>query len=398
MPVRLLVLLLGISIPLALWAALPVLSNADLEDRKGKVQGEIGRKERQIQRQKRAERRLSGQIDRYSDRIGGLQVRIDGLADRESELQTDLDARLGELAAIQEDLKTQRARLVRLRARLATGRRILADRLVELYKADDPDVMTVILNSNGFADLLERSEFIGRVSRQDGRIITRVTTAKAESTATAKRLDKLETRQKSVVKLIAARRNQVASVREEVSSRRDNVADARSTRSDLLGGVRSARTENEDDLAALERENARITERIREASGAPAAGPVRAGSGGLIWPINGTVSSPFGMRWGRLHAGIDIPAPVGTPIRAAKGGRVIIAGWTGGYGNYTCIDHGGAMSTCYGHQSSIGVSVGTTVSQSQVIGLSGNTGNSTGPHLHFEVRINGSPVDPMGYL
>jgi murein DD-endopeptidase MepM/ murein hydrolase activator NlpD len=82
----------------------------------------------------------------------------------------------------------------------------------------------------------------------------------------------------------------------------------------------------------------------------------------------------------------------------AKSGRVIIAGWTGGYGNYTCVDHGGSMSTCYAHQSSIGVGVGTSVSQGQVIGLSGNTGNSTGPHLHFEVRINGSPVDPMGYL
>jgi murein DD-endopeptidase MepM/ murein hydrolase activator NlpD len=398
MLVRLRVLLVGISIPLALWAVLPVLSNADLEDRQENVQDEIGRKERQIGRQKRTERRLSGQIDRYNDRIGGLQVRIDGLASRESELQADLDVKLGELAAIQEELRIQRARLVRLRARLVTGRRVLAARLIELYKADDPDVMTVILNANGFADLLERSEFIGRVGRQDRKIIVRVTTAKRDATTTATRLRTLEGRKKVLVGIIATRRNQVAAVREEVTSKRDNVADARGERADLLGGVRSARTENEDDLAALERENARIEERIREASGAPTAGPIRAGSGGLIWPINGTVSSPFGMRWGRLHAGIDIPAPVGTPIRAAKGGRVIIAGFTGGYGNYTCVDHGGGMSTCYGHQSSIGVGVGQSVSQGQVIGLSGNTGNSTGPHLHFEVRINGSPVDPMGYL
>jgi murein DD-endopeptidase MepM/ murein hydrolase activator NlpD len=104
------------------------------------------------------------------------------------------------------------------------------------------------------------------------------------------------------------------------------------------------------------------------------------------------------MRWGRLHAGIDIAAPTGTPIRAADGGTVQLAGWQGGYGNYTCIGHGGGVSTCYAHQSSIGVRGGQNVSQGQVIGAVGSTGNSTGPHLHFEVRINGSPVDPMGYL
>ncbi len=121
-------------------------------------------------------------------------------------------------------------------------------------------------------------------------------------------------------------------------------------------------------------------------------------SSGLIWPVSGTVTSGFGYRWGRLHAGIDIAAPTGTAIRAADSGRVAIAGWVGGYGNYVCIQHGGSLSMCYGHMSSIGVSVGQSVSQGQVIGSSGNTGNSTGPHLHFEVRINGSPVDPMGYL
>jgi murein DD-endopeptidase MepM/ murein hydrolase activator NlpD len=128
------------------------------------------------------------------------------------------------------------------------------------------------------------------------------------------------------------------------------------------------------------------------------AGPIRRGSGRFIWPVNGTFTSPFGMRWGRLHAGIDIAAPTGTALRAADGGVVQIAGWTGGYGNYTCIGHGGGISTCYAHQNSMGVSVGQNVSQGQVIGTVGNTGNSTGPHLHFEVRINGQPVDPMGYL
>jgi murein DD-endopeptidase MepM/ murein hydrolase activator NlpD len=398
LPVRVRVLLVGISIPLALWAALPVLSNASLEDRRGDIDKTIKRKNRTIERQKGQERRLSGQIQRYDTRIGSLQVRINGLQTRQDSLQADLDVKLGELGEIQENLKTQRARLVRLRARLAEGRRILADRLVELYKADDPDVMTVILNANGFADLLERSEFIGRVGRQDQKIVTRVTTDKAEATATTKRLGKLEDRKKIVVGIIAARRNQVSSVREEVTAQRDNFADARSERQDVLGGVRADRIENQEDVAALARESERITARLAGSSGP--AGPVRAGSGGLIWPVNGPITSPFCERraWEACHPGIDIGVPSGTPIRAAASGKVVLAGPNGGYGNYTCIQHAGPLQTCYAHQSSIQVSVGQSVSQGQVIGLTGCTGLCFGPHLHFETRINGSVVNPMNYL
>jgi murein DD-endopeptidase MepM/ murein hydrolase activator NlpD len=117
----------------------------------------------------------------------------------------------------------------------------------------------------------------------------------------------------------------------------------------------------------------------------------------MIWPVDGPISSPFGMRWGRLHAGIDISVPAGTPIRAADDGSVAMAAPTGGYGNYTCIDHGGGLSTCYAHQSRFAVTSGS-VSQGQVIGYVGCTGSCYGDHLHFEVRVNGSPTDPLGYL
>ena len=99
-----------------------------------------------------------------------------------------------------------------------------------------------------------------------------------------------------------------------------------------------------------------------------------------------------------MHEGIDISVPEGTPVRAAKPGTVILAAYTGGYGNYTCVDHGGGLSSCYAHQSSFAVSSGDQVDQGEVIGYSGNTGSSTGPHLHFEIRVNGSAVDPLGYL
>jgi murein DD-endopeptidase MepM/ murein hydrolase activator NlpD len=136
---------------------------------------------------------------------------------------------------------------------------------------------------------------------------------------------------------------------------------------------------------------------LRRAKTTPAT-PISRGSGDLIQPTDGQFTSPFGQRWGRLHAGIDLADPTGTPIRAAAAGRVILMAPTGGYGNYTCINHGKSISTCYAHQSRFGTSVGAMVEQGDVIGYVGNTGHSFGAHLHFEVRINGRPVDPMGYL
>ena len=136
---------------------------------------------------------------------------------------------------------------------------------------------------------------------------------------------------------------------------------------------------------------------LRRAKSTPAA-PISRGSGDLIQPTNGQFTSPFGQRWGRLHAGIDLADPTGTPIRVAAAGRVILMAPTGGYGNYTCINHGKSISTCYAHQSRFGTSVSAMVEQGEVIGYVGNTGHSFGAHRHFEVRINGRPVDPMGYL
>ncbi len=114
--------------------------------------------------------------------------------------------------------------------------------------------------------------------------------------------------------------------------------------------------------------------------------------------MSGPVVSPFGWRWGRMHEGIDIGVGYGTPIHAAASGTVITAGWEGGYGNLIVIDHGGGLATAYGHQSSFAVGYGQHVDQGQTIGYVGCTGHCFGPHLHFEVRVNGAAVDPLGYL
>jgi murein DD-endopeptidase MepM/ murein hydrolase activator NlpD len=391
---RLSLLLAAAALPLALWAALPLVSSGDSPQQ---LQRQIERKRAGIQQRKSRERVLTSDISAYTSRIGNLQADITVLQTKQVRLQSNLDAKRAELAQIQEDLRRERLKLARLRERLAEARVLLATRLVEMYKADQPDIVTVVLESDGFADLLERTEFLQRVSDGDARLIERVRGAKAEATATAARLDTLEKRAAEVAQAIEQEVKQVESVKVDLVDRRDRYAAVRSDKAAVLASTRESRHSMEGDLAALEKEQGAILAKLRSSS-SPAAGPIQHGSGALIWPLSGPVTSGFGYRWGALHAGVDIAVPIGTPIRAADAGRVAIAGWVGGYGNYTCIQHAGTMSTCYGHQNSIGVSVGQSVSQGQVIGASGNTGHSTGPHLHFEVRINGNPVDPMGYL
>ncbi len=391
---RLRLLVLAAAIPFALWMLSPVLSDgAPLSSR-------IETKKREIEKDKGKERVLTTTISGYTDRINTLQGDITVLQTRQVRIQADLDAKRAELARIQDDLRHERIRLVKLRSKLAAAKDALAERLVEIYKADEPDVVTVILEADGFEDLITRAEFIDRVGDQDGKIIDRVRTAKAESVEAEAELDRLEERQRRVTAEVDRRLREVASIKGQLVDRRDDFSAVRDKKQSVLADTRAHRHDLEGDLRALEKEQARVLARIQAAQnpGAAPAGPIRQGSGSMIWPVNGTFTSPFGMRWGRLHAGIDLAAPEGTPIRAADSGRVIIAGWTGGYGNYTCISHSSSLSTCYGHQSRYATSVGANVSKGQVIGYVGNTGHSFGAHLHFEVRVNGTPVDPMGYL
>jgi murein DD-endopeptidase MepM/ murein hydrolase activator NlpD len=166
--------------------------------------------------------------------------------------------------------------------------------------------------------------------------------------------------------------------------------------SDLVS-TRQKEQEWVSEARALAAVSSQLAATIQVSQATPAPTSPSSG-GGLAWPVNGPITSPFGMRWGTLHPGLDIGAGMGTPIRAAGSGRVIVAGYEGGYGNLVVIDHGNGIATAYGHQSSIAVAVGQDVTKGQVIGYVGSTGFSTGPHLHFQVRVDGSPVDPLGYL
>src|ERR1700754_5038211 len=400
MQVRLTLLVLVASLPFVLWSALPVGSSAQDP---GKIQKKIDRNNSLIGGHKAKERVLTTDISRQTSKINGLEGDITRLSTRQQTLQKSLDDKRAELAVVQGKLRDERARLTRLRARLLVVRRALAQRLVELYKADAPDAITVVLESDGFADLLTRADFMERVSRQDAKIMDVVAAAKVDAAETSKRLDTLEKRQAKVARTIEDQRDEVSSIRTGLVDRRDKVATARSDKNRLLASSRDRRHELEDDVEALQKQQAKIQAKLAGYSGPITAGPIKPGSGGLIWPVNGPITSPFceSRSWESCHPGIDIGVPAGTPIRAAANGKVVLMqneAASGGYGKFTCIQHTASMSTCYAHQSRFATSMGASVKQGQVIGYSGCTGRCFGDHLHFETRINGAVVNPLNYL
>jgi murein DD-endopeptidase MepM/ murein hydrolase activator NlpD len=398
--------LAGVLVPVLLWAALPMGSRgATPEGRLDRLEGKIKRTQGKIGRRKGTERLLTTEITAYTRRINRLQARIGPLQRRQASIQADLSAGRAELQRIQRDLRSERRRLVRLRARLAETRAALANRLVELYTAEQPDLVTVIMSAKGFTDLLERGEFLERVSEQDRRIVAIVRDARADAVRAEDRLDRLEGRQAALTRAIAARRDEVAAVKQELIGTRVGYARTRADKDGALRGVRADRHQLEGALSELKAQQAEIQATLQRAQAQPGlpAGPVRQGSGSMIWPVNGPITSPFCERraWESCHPGIDIGVPSGTPIRAAAAGRVALlqsAGASGGYGNFTCIQHSGSLSTCYAHQSRFGTSLGASVKQGQVIGYVGCTGLCFGDHLHFEVRVNGAVVNPMAYL
>ena len=292
----------------------------------GQLQKKIDRNNSLIGGHKSRERVLTSDISSQTRRINTLQSDIARLSARQQKLQTSLDAKRAELAAVQRRLRQERARLTRLRARLIVVRRALAQRLVYLYKADPPDAVTVVLESDGFADLVSRTEFMTRVSKQDARIMDIVSDAKRTRPRprrawTGSRSARSGSRRRSSPS--ATRCRPCAS---GVVDRRDRIVNARATKVALVRSSRDRRHELQDEVEELREAQAKVQARLAGFSGPVSAGPIKPGSGGLIWPVNGPITSPFceTRSWESCHPGIDIGVPAGTPIRAAGAGKVVL--------------------------------------------------------------------------
>lgn len=368
------------------------------------LQSKLDAKEAKLSEVRERKGVLTTTISRYGDRIDRLTAEVATLRNQEAAVRVRLDAKQEELDRAVAQLDVAKKRLAVMKARLKRALVTLRERLVAIYETGTPDMLSLVVGASDYEELVGRAEYLSRIHGMDEAIVGRVRELRNEVRRTVMRLRTVKDRIEVARDAIAAEEQVLADARSALQRRQASLAAARAARVAALRKVRRNEEELDGSVAAIQ---GKIAAQLAATGSAPLpAGPIRGGSGsGLIWPVDGPVVSGFGPRTingsYEFHPGIDIAVPSGTPIRAAADGTVIFTepeSSSGGYGNYTCIDHGGGLSTCYAHQESFAVSAGQGVSQGQIIGYSDCTGYCFGPHVHFEVRIDGEVTDPMGYL
>ena len=349
-----------------------------------------------------------------SEALAETNASIDRVTAELTSLGTTIHATQGRLAVRKHQLSAVQASLDRHRGALNS-------RLVDVYEYGPTTYLEALLDASSFVDFVQRWDFIHYILRADSDLIAVI--------------NKDETAYEKVVAALELTENQLSDQQQQQQHAREQLGALADERTQLLGVAQAQRNvvaqqvydlENltaaeEARLQALivekQREDALAVERAKLAgcqarrAAAIAAGlpapQCKPGLGGPVqfaWPVHGPITSPFGMRTdpvtGRyqLHSGVDIGADYGVPIQASADGNVIYAGWYGGYGNAIIIDHGGGYSTLYAHCSAMFVTANQPVRRGQAIGAVGATGWATGPHLHFEIRRNGVPIDPLSRL
>jgi len=314
------------------------------------------------------------------------------------QINTTLSQTEAHLSEVRQDVKEARGNLTQAvheyhsaEARLSGHREDVSDRLVAIYELGEVRPLEVLLEATSFTDFMNRVYLLNQVVERDSELLDQFQAAEA---AADQHRDNAAAEERKVSDL----QNQVAAEKNRVSDWRD----ATQEKSDRIAAQRAA---YERGLAELEENSRQVTAMLQrlERSRIGQSATVKPWRGGLVRPVEGRIVSGFGYRTHpifrvrKMHTGIDIASPSGTPIHAAAGGSVVWAGRWGGYGNCVIVDHGGGLATLYAHCSRLAVGEGQTVKQGQTVGYVGSTGLATGPHLHFEVRRNGRPVDPAGF-
>jgi len=376
----------------------PPASAADPELEK--VERRLDQRQEQLEEAKEESRDVRGELSAAQQHRQGLtaEVRL---------LQADLAAAQARLAEVEAALEVARhelelwtMRLERARADLLAQQDVLNTKAATAYKLGPAAYAEAVFGADDLGALADRTFYVERVLTIDADLLAGVRVSR-ELVAT--RQDRMGVYEDNVAERFRAVRRhteRIAAMKARQESLLEQIDLEIEYTAEALDDLNSARERYEESVAQLEAESAQIQGLI-QGSGSTGAGNY---GGELFWPTNGPIVSGFGYRthpvYGttRFHSGVDIDGACGQAIFAAEDGTVLSAGYNGGYGNATVVDHGDGLSTLYGHQSSIGVSSGQKVSRGQQIGLVGTTGLSTGCHLHFEVRINGEPVDPVPYL
>ncbi|HET9508653.1 MAG TPA: peptidoglycan DD-metalloendopeptidase family protein [Gaiellaceae bacterium] len=375
----------------------------DVEGKKRAVDSRIDRLQDKIDRAREREGVLSSQIADVTAKIRALEDDVGAAESRLDRLEHVLALHQQKLDNLNELFFTQTSRLIFLQRQHHAATERLNKRVVEIYTSDPTDALSVVLAAASFTDLIDQLEFLNDIGRQDETIAEEVAHAKTAMRKTREATRRTRNQVRETTRQVAARTEEQRAVRDRLAWSQRELATARRDKEEALASTQATREEYLHEVEGLLAQSAALAARIQAAQAAAAyAPPTRtaagASSSGFVWPVHGVLTSSFGWRWGRMHEGIDIAVGNGTPVVASASGTVIVAGWMGGYGNLVVVDHGNGIATAYGHNTSIAVAVGQSVAQGQLLAYSGNTGNSTGPHVHFEVRVNGAAVDPLGYI
>ena len=372
--------------------------------RQAQINKQLSSLKSQISEVSAEEADLLAQYDQIQAQRKVLDDKVAALDRLVAAAQGRLDVANGALAKVDADVSAAEAQVSEANATLSTAMHSLNTRAIEAY-VDQPELHLVdaMLNAHSFRDLAAAKGYLDTLIESEADNVDSVKIARAERQAAREALNSTRKQAADARDVVAQQVGAVKNARQAQDNARQEVAGQEAKRLALVQQARSKKASFQKQVAALQAESNSITSLLRGVQKGQTIAP--SGKGILAIPIPGApITSPFGMRFdpiletNSMHTGVDFGAPMGTPIHAAADGVVIFAGVRGGYGNCTIIDHGNSLATLYGHQSSIGVTVGQKVKRGQVIGKVGSTGMSTGPHLHFEVRVNGTPVNPLLYL
>lgn len=339
---------------------------------------------------------ITQQIQEQLGKVNKIKQESNSVAGQLEEVEKELDQRQGELRSVegrllvtQRQIEENTRLLEKTEKSLASRTHVLNKRIRDIYMNGQVSYIDILVGASDFTDFTTRYDLLRRILKADAELISK---AKAERELIAQKKKELE-------QDVAA----IQELKKIAVEKRTIVASRYQVKRSILDNLESQKDEAERAYNDLQRSSNRIEQMIRARKG----GNVPSGAivtGSYMWPTNGVITSNFGWRthpvFGnqRLHAGMDIGADYGENVVAADGGVVISAGWISGYGKTVIIEHNGTYSTLYAHSSELLVSEGQVVRKGQLIARVGDTGYTTGPNLHFEVRVNGSPTDPRGYL
>jgi murein DD-endopeptidase MepM/ murein hydrolase activator NlpD len=390
---------LFIPLVLALVLVAPAAGD-DLHSKKAAIDDRIRSLNTHIQSVRAHEGRLRDEIASVTTQIRTLEAKVGDVATQLETLQQDLALHQRRLSKLNELYRVRTRSLLALRKQYQASIDRLNQRLIDIYESDETDLIGVIFSAQDFQSMLDQVDYIKEIGEQDRKIAKEVRGARNDVQRERQRTIKARSSMLAETQAIAVRTEQKRLVKEQLLANQSSLASAREDKRVSLDKLSDEERAQAEEIDALQAQSAAVAAKIQaaQAQSSSSSSPPSANPGGYQWPVSGPVTSPFGWRWGRMHEGIDIAVPSGTPVHASAAGTVIYASWMSGYGNFVIVDHGGGIATAYGHNTSIAVAVGQHVDQGSVIAYSGSTGNSTGPHVHFEVRVNGAAVDPLGYL